>query len=50
MKNQRRNKPKDQLKGQWDYQYKSPQKAHHTKDINTAKPAHQKKKSIKRGK
>ena len=47
MKNQKKKKPKGQLKGTWDLQYKSPQKSKHTADINTTKTAHRK--SITRG-
>lgn len=47
MKNQKKKKPQGQLKGTWDLQFKSPQKAHHTADLNNIKTS--RRKPLKRG-
>ena len=46
MKNQRRNKPKGQLKGTWDLQFKNIQQTHHTKEIGHTKTGHRKKQTV----
>ena len=48
MKNQKKKAPKRELEGRWEYQYKGPQKAHHTEAINNTKTAHRKKRGGKK--
>lgn len=50
MKNQRRQKQKDRVKGTWEKQYHGAQEAHDTAAINDTKTAHRKKKKMIREK